>query len=653
MAAPPDTPGGELAGLYGEFLDESQELLEALGRDLVELERRPDDAEVVQRIFRAAHSLKGNAGFMGLEELAALAHAMENVLGALRDGSLAGTSALLDLLFRGLDACRALLAASAAETASRPVDLDELLGRLDGLLKDRRPAAGGPDTPEQAGAPGRPVASERSGAPERLDAPEQPGSAAWPDAPGRPGASRPEAASAAVSKATAVDAAPEPAPTAEGARRDGDTIRVSTARLDRLVNLVGELTATRSRLAALSRSRKDRALEEVAGSLSTLADQLQDEVLSIRMVPIRTLFQKFHRLVRDAAREAGKEVVLELSGESTELDKAIVEVIQDPVVHLVRNAVGHGLEPPEMRRRAGKPPAGRVRLAARHAQDHVVIEIADDGRGLEEATIRRRAVEVGLIPASEADTPLGPEAIRRLIFSPGFSTASQVDRLSGRGVGLDVVRTRIEGLGGGVEVESRPGAGATFTLRVPLTLAMLQIFLVRVAGRLYGLPLAYIDETIRVREGELEAVGRQRIHLLRGRAVPIVPLADPFAITGAAGPPASPAAGPDHSAPVTLSSPQPGERRSVEPGEAGSTPLHGDAPRPVVIVRHGDRRVGFLVDELCGKDKTVLKPLGPYLARLPQPLRGIAGASLLGSGEIVLIVDVPGLFALAVDAVAA
>ncbi|HEX7125090.1 MAG TPA: chemotaxis protein CheA [Thermodesulfobacteriota bacterium] len=570
----------DLTGLYGEFLDESRELLDAVARDLVLLEQRPDDRDVLHRVFRAAHSLKGNAGFMGMETLATLAHSMENVLGRVRDGSLASGPDLLDLLLRGLDACRMLLASAApgqpgGDAGRLTAELESLLARFEALHAGAGEAAAAPAAGWSRGAPDDP----------------------------------------------AVAAGAEPAPAdraaADGRRgRDGDTIRVSTARLDRLVNLVGELMASRSQLASLSRRTHHRELEDVAAGLSRLADQLQGEVLSIRMVPIRTLFQKFHRLVRDTAREAGKPVVLELEGEATELDKAIVEAVHDPVVHLVRNAIGHGIEPAEARAAAGKPATGRVRLAARHAQDHVVIEVSDDGRGIDEASVRRRAAERGLLSAADAEAPLTPEAVRRLIFSPGFSTADRVDRISGRGVGLDVVRTAVEGLGGTVELATQVGQGTTFTLRVPLTLAMIQIFLVRVAGRLYGLPLTYVEETIRVAPREFQIVGHQRVHLLRGQAIPVMPLALPL-------------------------------------GAPESGALPDTAPVPVVVVRHGDRRVGFLVDEVCGKDKTVLKALGPYLARLPQPVRGIAGASLLGSGELVLIADVLGLLALAGDMAAA
>jgi two-component system chemotaxis sensor kinase CheA len=578
-----DTGREDLSGLYAEFLDESRELLDALGRDLVALEQRPDDRDVVNRIFRAAHSLKGNAGFMGMDGLATLAHSMENVLGRVRDGSLDGGSSLLDLLFRGLDCCRTLLSAAIAsgqrEEAARPEELDALLAAL------AEAAAQGPAAP----------------------APQAPARVSDDQAEATPDGAR----LAAVRSESAEPRRVAPGATASaGKPRDGDTIRVSTSRLDRLVNLVGELMATRSQLALISRAAPHRRLDDVATALSRLADQLQEEVLSIRMVQIRSLFQKFHRLVRDTAREAGKEVELELAGEETELDKAIIEAIHDPIVHLVRNAIGHGLEPGPEREAAGKPPAGRLRLAARHAQDHVVVEVSDDGRGIDEASVRRRAVELGSLPASEAETPLSADQVRKLIFSAGFSTAARVDRISGRGVGLDVVRAAVEGLGGSVDLSTRAGGGATFCLRVPLTLAMIQIFLVRVSGQLYGLPLPQIDETIRVAPLRLEAIGGQRIHLLRGQAVPVLSLAEPFGLL---------------------------------PGETGGD---GADLRPVVIVRHGDRRVGFLVDEVCGKDKTVLKPLGPYLASLPQPLRGIAGASLLGSGELVLIVDVVGLFGL-------
>lgn len=562
-----DTGQPDLTGLHGEFLDESRELLDAVARDLVLLEQQPDDRDVLHRVFRAAHSLKGNAGFMGMETLATLAHSMENVLGRVRDGSLASGPDLLDLLLRALDGCRTLLGAGAS--ASPTAELEDLVARLEALNA-------------RAGAAPRPA--DRSDAGGADPQPQRDG-----EAPTRQRA---------------------------GGGATNDTIRVSTARLDRLVNLVGELMASRSQLASLSRRSRHRELDDLAAGLSRLADQLQGEVLSIRMVPIRTLFQKFHRLVRDTAREAGKIVELELEGETTELDKAIVEAIHDPVVHLVRNAIGHGIEAREARTAAGKSPAGRVRLAARHSQDHVVVEVSDDGRGIDEASVRRRAVDRGLLAGADAEASLSPEAVRRLIFSPGFSTAEQVDRISGRGVGLDVVRTAVEGLGGTVDLATHVGRGATFTLRVPLTLAMVQIFLVRVAGRLYGLPLGYVEETIRVVPKDFQVIGEQRVHLLRGEAIPVMPLA------------------------VPLGAPEPGE-------------LPASAPVPVVVVRHGDRRVGFLVDEVCGKDKTVLKALGTYLAKLPQPVRGIAGASLLGSGELVLIADVLGLLAVAGDMAAA
>jgi two-component system chemotaxis sensor kinase CheA len=582
----------EIQGLFGEFLDESRELLDALARDLVELERRPDDRELVHRIFRAAHSLKGNAGFMGLGSLATLAHSMENVLGRVRNGSLDGDSALLDLLFRGLDQGRALLAAAAPGADPGPdADLEALLARLETL---NRSAAGAPG----AGAPEAPGATSDSSPSSSVDD---------SDLPPRSAAGEGGGVAAGVSPGSPPARPAAPAQGGAPRRQESDTIRVSTARLDRLVNLVGELMATRSQVANIARTVRQRRLDDAAGALTRLADQLQEEVLSVRMVPIRTLFQKFHRLVRDTGREAGKAVELVLAGEETELDKAIIESIHDPLVHLVRNAIGHGLEPAEARVAAGKPAAGRLSLSAYHAQHQVVVEVADDGRGIDEAAVRRRAVEAELIVASESDGSLGPDLVRRLIFSPGFSTAGQVDSLSGRGVGLDVVRTAIETLGGSVALESEPGRGATFTLRVPLTLAMIQIFLARVGDRLYGLPLPVVEETIRVVPTRLEVVGRQRLHLLRGQAVPIVPLADAF--------------------------------------DAGDAPEEADESlRPVIVVRHDERRIGLLVDEVCGKDKTVLKPLGPYLARLPTPLRGISGASLLGSGELVLIVDVAGLF---------
>lgn len=539
----------DLKELYGEFIEECKELIEGMARELVDLEKNPYDEELINKIFRSAHSMKGNAGFIGLTNLSELAHKMENVLGKLRDKEFPFFAEINDVLFKGLDIARGILS-DFIEGRSRDWDLKSIYSDLENLLS-------GPSK-EEVGAGFKPAPI------------------------GQPGGRKKEKKSEEES---------------------ASYMRVSTSRLDKLVNLVGELAAGRSRLSQLSKEAKNKPLEEVTSFIASISSQIQSEVLSIRMVPIKQLFNKFYRLVRDVSRPMGKDVELQVVGEETELDKTIIELLHDPILHMVRNAIGHGIETPEERKRFGKPLAGTVILRAYHEQNYVYVDVEDDGRGLSPALIKRKALEKGLIGEDEVSL-LNDEDAVRLIFRSGFSTTEEVDDLSGRGVGMDVVKTNIEKLGGSIDVDYREGAGTRFILKMPLTLAIVQLFLLRDGGRYYGIPLGYVDETIRIKDTEVEFIKGQRMHMLRHHPVSIVDLSDVLGIK--------------------------------------AEKAH-DEIFSIVVVRLFQKRIGFIVEGFLGKVETVIKPLGKYIDRLPEAVEGISGAAILGTGEIVLVLDIPAL----------
>lgn len=549
---PEDNNMPDLKELYGEFIEECKELIEGIARELVALEKNPSDEELINKIFRYAHSIKGNAGFIGLTNLSELAHKMENVLGKLRDKEFHFFAEINDIMFKGLDIARGILS-DFIEGRSRDWDIKGVYSDLENLLA-------GPSKDEAVKA----VARDQT--------------------------------PAQKSKANNQNAA-----------RDEDEsasfMRVSTSRLDKLVNLVGELAAGRSRLTQLSKEARNKPLEEVTSFIASISSQIQSEVLSLRMVPIKQLFNKFYRLVRDVSRPMGKEVELKVIGEDTELDKTIIDVLHDPLLHMVRNAVAHGLELPEDRRRAGKFEAGTVILKAYHEQNHVYIEIEDDGRGLNPARIRKKALEKGIISADEAATMSDDEAAR-LIFVSGFSTAETIDDISGRGVGMDVVKTNVERLGGSVDVSFKEGEGTKFILMMPLTMAIVQLFLLKEGNHIYSIPLSYVDETIRIKASDIEFIKGKRVYMLRHQPVPILNLSDVLEMKGV---------------------------NEVEDIFS------------IVVVRFSQKRVGFIVDGFLGRVETVIKPLGKYIERLPEAVEGISGAAILGTGEIVLVLDIPAL----------
>jgi two-component system chemotaxis sensor kinase CheA len=517
------------------FAQEFEEQCAQIEAALLLLERRPDDLEAVHTIFRAAHSIKGNASTLGFPNLAELGHALEDVLERVRARALAVDRDLITCLLGAVDVLRRRLPPALAGETEAGVEEQALLQRL------RRHAQG--SAPPEAAAP-----AETAPAPTAM-----------------------------------------PNPRARSLRIDIDV-------LERLLELAGEASVARARLRQLLGERAAHLGSELletfeAGERVHL--EMQDLVLKARMVPIGPVFRRFTRSVRDLSQAAGKLVRLEFEGEQTELDVALVEHVRDPLVHMVRNAIDHGIEAPALRRAAGKDPTGTLCLRARHEAGSVVVEVLDDGAGVPRARLRERAAALGLIhtPAELADAEL-----LELVFQPGVSTAEQVGTLSGRGVGMDVVRRNAEALQGTVELESVEGTGTCVSLRLPLTLAIIAGFTLAVGTTRYLLPIDVLAECAEWPAGQ--QVAPRGVFELRGEPIPYLRLRDLF------------------------------EVREPEPAE-----------QKVAIVYHGSGRVGLVVDSLLGTEQTVVKPLGRLLRDLP----GLAGSAILGDGRVALILDVPGL----------
>ncbi len=628
----------QLERLLPVFLSEADEHLQQLEQGLLTLERRGPDPELVGALFRSAHTLKGSAGALGFGRIAQLTHAMEEALETLRAGRPA--DGLADLLLECVDALRALRH-EVADGGER-TEVAELLRRLEEWKQGRAEALHPVDVwvrlredcpmraaralallrllrehaqveevapPEEAIARGnlgleftaRVRAREPESLQELLTGPDVEAVRVMPAAESR--------------DERWLDLGPQargklpddPELTRRASLR---TVRVDVERLDRLMNLVGELVVDRIRFQQIAqRLREARLVDGVAEELAEatthlgrVASDLQAEVLKARMLPIEHLFSRFPRYVRDLARRAGKRVELVLEGQDTELDRSVIEQIGGPLMHLVRNAIDHGIEPPEERERAGKPAAGRLCLAAFQEEEGIVVVVEDDGRGIDTDRVRQKAVALGIL-SPEAAGRLSEEEAVELIFHPGLSTAQAVTEVSGRGVGMDAVRAGVQALGGSVEVETRRGQGTRFLLRLPLTLAIVRALLVSCGGERYALPLAGVQEIVEVPAGRVHRVGPHRTTLLRGAVLPLV---------------------------------------SVH--EALEIPVPEGTDRLLCVVTGGRRRVGLWVDRVLGEGEVVVKPLGPYLGQVP----GVSGATILGDGRVALILEPAALVRLAV-----
>ncbi|EOD9096386.1 TPA: chemotaxis protein CheA [Pseudomonas aeruginosa] len=734
-----------------DFLVEAGEILEQLSEQLVELESRPDDMDLLNAIFRGFHTVKGGAGFLQLNALVECCHIAENVFDILRKGERRVSSELMDVVLQALDTVNAmfdqvreqseptpatpeLLAALArlaepegaapaepvqappaavppaepaappeapAQSVSSDITDDEFEQLLDALQGDEAPAsavaeapaapagdeisdaefealldqlhgkgkfvppavsaepaqvpaeavepaaaAAGDDisddefealldelhgkgkfgdVPEAAGTPAAPAAAAPAAAPaEQGKAPAAAGGDEISDdefeslldelhGKGKfNGASEAVAAAAAVAKniaaksTAAKPAAPAKAAAARPAAPDRPaaseaetTVRVDTARLDEIMNMVGELVLVRNRLVRLGLNSGDEAMAKAVANLDVVTGDLQMSVMKTRMQPIKKVFGRFPRLVRDLARNMKKEINLELVGEETDLDKNLVEALADPLVHLVRNAVDHGIESPEEREAAGKPRVGQVVLSAEQEGDHILLMITDDGKGMDAEVLRNKAVEKGLLERDAADRLTDLECYN-LIFAPGFSTKTEISDVSGRGVGMDVVKTKISQLNGTVNVFSQKGSGSKIVIKVPLTLAIMPTLMVMLGSQAFAFPLVNVNEIFHLDLSRTNVVDGQEVVIVRDKALPLFYL-----------------------------------KRWLVPSAAHEEQGEGH----VVILSVGTQRIGFVVDQLVGQEEVVIKPLGKMLQGTP----GMAGATITGDGRIALILDVPSM----------
>ena len=597
--------------LHQVFLVEAGELLQRLDEQLVGLERAPQDSELLNEVFRAFHTVKGGAGFLAFEPMVVLCHNAEDLLNEARVGRVVLDASHMDALLATLDLLNGMMAAASAGAAMQmppasllqsllpdaasatPVALVEAAppagdGNIDDsefeALLDSMYGTSVPGTVEPAALP---VAAKNSPAIEDdefealLDKLHGNGSV--------PAAAPVVAIKPALVLAGASAAPARTHPPAE------NTVRVDTSRLDVLVNHAGELVLVRNRLLTLAARDGSEALVAAASELDRIADGLQTAVMGMRMQPVGRLFQRFPRIVRDLARQLGKEVELVLEGEGTDLDRSLVEALADPLIHLLRNALDHGVEMPDARASAGKPRKGRVCLSASQRGERIVISVSDDGGGMDPEVLRRKAVEKGVIDQAGA-ARLSEGECYELIFRPGFSTAAVVSDISGRGVGMDVVKTRVAELGGTLQVSSKLGHGSQLELTVPLTLAILRVLMVRVDARLLALPLGNVEEVFELAPGQDRLLDGSMVARHRGRALRLANLA----------------------------------------GWAGVTSSTG---RHVVVLHIGHLRLGCLVHEVIGREDVIVKPLGHLFNGVP----GIAGATVTGDGRLALVLDLASL----------
>jgi two-component system chemotaxis sensor kinase CheA len=664
----------DMSQYLGIFLDEAGEQLQQLDEAIVKLEQTPDDLDLLNTIFRAAHTLKGSSASMGFNRLATLTHRMENVLELLRQGKLSVSREIIDILLASLDRLR-LLKDSIAAGNGEEGEVEDIVARLEAVLSGeagasrREKAPGGEaltldDVEENviraaqvkgfqpyeirvqleegcqmkaaraylvfnnlkdAGEIIKSVPHTQDLEAEKFDdtftllivSREDADTLAnivksiseIKDVTVRPIvlADEHEAAAAAPAADKGMDAPGARANDRTGELRVTQTVRVDVQRLENLMNLVGELVIDRTRLAEVGNGLKARlgneelleTLEEVSLHIGRITSDLQEEIMKARMFPIDQVFNRFPRMVRDLARKAGKEIDFIIEGRETELDRTVIEEIGDPLIHLLRNAIDHGIEEPAARLKAGKPRHGTVRLRAFHQENQIVITVEDDGAGMDPEKIKARAVARGLI-SREAAARLGPREALDLIFLPGLSTSDKVTDVSGRGVGMDIVRNHLEKINGTIDIRTTPGRGTCFTIKLPLTLAINRSLLVQAGGRVYAFPLANVVEIISITPDDIQYVHRQQVVVVRGRVLPLIYLGQALGVAGA-----------------------------VPAGENYA----------VVIVGLAEKQIGFIVDNLIGEQEIVIKSLGNFIGKIP----GIAGATIMGDGSVALILDVRSL----------
>ncbi|WQX51718.1 chemotaxis histidine kinase/response regulator CheAY2 [Helicobacter pylori] len=643
----------DLQEIMEDFLIEAFEMNEQLDQDLVELEHNPEDLDLLNRIFRVAHTIKGSSSFLNLNILTHLTHNMEDVLNRARKGEIKITPDIMDVVLRSIDLMKTLLV-TIRDTGSdtnngKENEIEEAVKQLQAITsqnlegaketsgtkethqkeakeeakeenkenKAKAPTAENPasDNPladepdldyanmsaEEVEAEIERLLNKRQEADKERRAQKKQEAkqevAPTKEAPKTETPKVPKAETKAKAKA---DTEENKAPSI-GVEQ---TVRVDVRRLDHLMNLIGELVLGKNRLIRIYSDVEERydgekfleELNQVVSSISAVTTDLQLAVMKTRMQPVGKVFNKFPRMVRDLSRELGKSIELIIEGEETELDKSIVEEIGDPLIHIIRNSCDHGIEPLEERRRLNKPETGKVQLSAYNEGNHIVIKISDDGKGLDPVMLKEKAIEKGVISERDAEGMSDREAFN-LIFKPGFSTAKVVSNVSGRGVGMDVVKTNIEKLNGIIEIDSEVGVGTTQKLKIPLTLAIIQALLVGVQEEYYAIPLSSVLETVRISQDEIYTVDGKSVLRLRDEVLSLVRLSDIFKVDAI---------------------------------------LESNSDVYVVIIGLADQKIGVIVDYLIGQEEVVIKSLGYYL----KNTRGIAGATVRGDGKITLIVDV-------------
>ena len=672
-----------------DFLVEAGEILEQLSEQLVDLEQRPDDSDLLNAIFRGFHTVKGGAGFLQLEPMVDCCHNAENLFDMLRNGDIKVTPELMDVVLQALDTVNVMFeavrngeelenadpqliqaliacskgsapAAPAPVTAPEPVvevkpapapvpaastssdqtsdEFDMLLGDIGAPAEEAAPADDGLITEDEFDAlldelhgPGKgpaadtkqPAAEEESAEPDLitedefealLDELQSQGKGAFAETAAAEPVVAPEPVAAPVAKAPEpAPAAPAPAEKKESAAaaavkaahqqakpQPESNVRVDTRLLDKIMNMVGELVLVRNRLVRLGVTREDEEMAKALGTLDMVTADLQMSVMKTRMQPVKKVFGRFPRLIRDLSRNLKKEIRLELRGEETDLDKNLVEALADPLIHLVRNAVDHGIEAPDVRDAAGKPREGHVLLSAEQEGDHILLIIQDDGAGMDAEKLRSLAIERGMMDA-EAARRLTEQECFNLIFAAGFSTKKEISDVSGRGVGMDVVKTKITQLNGTLSIDSVIGQGSRIAIQVPLTLAIMPTLMVILEDQAFALPLVNVNEIFNLDLTKTNVVDGQQVIIVRDQALPLFHL----------------------------------KRWLIEGQQGADLPEQGH----VVIVTVGTQRVGFVVDQLVGQEEVVIKPLGTILHGTP----GLSGATITGDGRIALIIDIPNL----------
>jgi two-component system chemotaxis sensor kinase CheA len=637
-----------------EFLVESNENLDSLDRELVQLEKNPGDRETLASIFRTIHTIKGTCGFLGFPKLQAVANAGENLLSRLRDGELALNPEITTGLLQMVDAIRQMLA-SIESSGSEGQRYDQELIKALVKLQQSQPKTAGTEVerskPQSGGEQPLPEASPNIGeiliqsgmvGPEDVKAAVEQQNAGDPRHLGEilveKGAIKPQDVVDALNTQQQVRAQ----------NTAGDTIRVDVAHLDNLMNLVGELVLARNQIVQFTNATEDNALTASSQRLNLITTELQEGVMKTRMQPIGNIWSKFPRTVRDVAAACGKRIRIEMEGKGTELDKTIIEAIKDPLTHIVRNSADHGIESPEKRVAAGKPAEGRLLLRAYHEGGQVIIEIADDGAGLDHERIRRVALDKGLITPGQA-ARMGERESVNLIFLPGLSTAETVTNVSGRGVGLDVVRTNIEKIGGTVDVQSIAGQGMTVRMKIPLTLAIIPALMVTSAGDRYAIPQVNLLELVRlegarVREG-IELVQGAPVYRLRGRLLPLVYLNSELKVGDNRAGGAEKACaevnngGEEKQAQLQLKKVDEVSQRTIALTRSVEEKVVERWNVNIVVLRADDRQFGLVVDDINDTEEIVVKPLSKRL----KSINMYAGATIMGDGKVALILDVLGL----------